>query len=191
LNDLRLCVISSLNFRLAKRLQSFLASIIVFIADFCQENNFQLNEKPINAHAAGIGVLPSNSNSSTRSTTTEQVQEMVKALRYDFIPYLVKCFVRLFPQHGKCLMYLQEQYFHELMEEFGLLAAEQPVNSSEVPSLSEATAKLAHGEERIVFSTTAHPDNKTEEKTLVRKIDSSTNSNADQDKIPAHSSRIM
>jgi hypothetical protein len=95
LNDLRLCVLSSLNFRLSKCLQSSIAAVIISIGEFCQQNNVHLVEEEeeeeekegkkiktvaIVNPAAGIGSIPPTRNNSSSASGKSTLHEQMKGI---------------------------------------------------------------------------------------------------------------
>ncbi|GLD93971.1 hypothetical protein PINS_up002576 [Pythium insidiosum] len=98
-NDLRLCTLTSLEARLAQRLQTALESVVLTVQTFCAENKLQL--LTANGSTATVEpTTPRNAASSSENKVaqlTESMRFMCEALATELLPYLVRCFHRLYP----------------------------------------------------------------------------------------------
>ncbi|DBA04016.1 TPA: LOW QUALITY PROTEIN: hypothetical protein N0F65_009363 [Lagenidium giganteum] len=118
LNELRLCTISSLHVRLAKRFQSVLCTMLLCVAEFCEDNRISLKRESDHAQTRNPRV----------EALTDAIREMIKVIQKEFLPYIIKCFRRLYPPTAKnpaaasnaCLSL---EYFEGLMQESGLFVA--------------------------------------------------------------------
>ncbi|CAI5740327.1 unnamed protein product [Hyaloperonospora brassicae] len=94
LNELRLCTILSLQNRLGKKYQSVIRTILFTVAEFAKENKLDL-------HAPGTESYDDESDTASRharkAALTESVCAMVEVIRSELVPYLIRCFHRLFP----------------------------------------------------------------------------------------------
>ncbi|EGZ15750.1 hypothetical protein PHYSODRAFT_506356 [Phytophthora sojae] len=121
LNELRLCAISSLQNRLGKKYQSAIGTMLLTIADFVQENGLDL-------HAPTEEGSESVSRNARAATLTESVRAMNEVIRSELVPYLIKCFHRLFPVPSAAALGAANavskeiESFGEIMREAGLLA---------------------------------------------------------------------
>ncbi|GMF10121.1 unnamed protein product [Phytophthora lilii] len=120
LNELRLCAISSLQNRLGKKYQSAIGTMLLTIADFVQENG-------INLHASSSENNSEGTATSTRNARAAALTDSV--IRSDLVPYLIKCFHRLFPVPSAATLSAANavsaeiEAFDEIMREAGLLVA--------------------------------------------------------------------
>ncbi|KAJ0407784.1 hypothetical protein ATCC90586_003286 [Pythium insidiosum] len=92
LNDLRLCTLTSLEARLAQRLQASLEAVVLTVQTFCEDNKLQVL-------ATAEPTTPRNSSSESSKSTqlSESMRFMCEALATELLPYLVRCFNRLYP----------------------------------------------------------------------------------------------
>ncbi|KAF1334755.1 Conserved oligomeric golgi complex subunit, partial [Globisporangium splendens] len=125
LNELRLCTVASLQSRLAKKLQSTLATMLLALADFRDANNLVLhNDTKATEVADGSDAKPTTSK---KQALTEALQSIVEILHSELLPYLIKCFHRLYPNKSASAAFLDASYFNDIMYETGLLP---PVSST-------------------------------------------------------------
>lgn len=85
LNDLRLCTIASVQTRLAKTLQSALCTLLLAIAEFCEDNKLEIIAVAAMATATADGAVGSDDRSDTRpqlngSVSTSKRQALAEAL---------------------------------------------------------------------------------------------------------------
>lgn len=127
LNELRLCTIASLRHRLGKKFQSAICTMLLAIADFVDENELELHP------AVTDGALNNSEDTANGATGTGKqlkiqalagaVRDMNQVILSELVPYLIKCFQRLFPVPTASSAVLQVSYFEEIMQEGGLLPA--------------------------------------------------------------------
>lgn len=90
LNELRLCTIASLQTRLAKKLQSTICSVILAIAEFCEDNKLRINELPSSVNSNGQQNGNGDANpSSKKQMLTEALQSTVEVRTPSFIAVVV------------------------------------------------------------------------------------------------------
>ncbi|GAB9472826.1 hypothetical protein Gpo141_00009992 [Globisporangium polare] len=121
LNELRLCTIASLQTRLAKKLQSTICAVILATAEFCEDNKLRISELTPNVDGQQNGNGDANPPSSKRQVLTEALQSTVEILRKELIPYLIKCFHRLYGNKAPSAALLNMAYFDTIMKENGVV----------------------------------------------------------------------
>lgn len=153
LNELRLCTIASLQNRLARKFQGSLCAMLLSIADFCEANKLVLYEQPTSnadeepdskarsakAEALADSVRSMNQVNCCRCDGYQAVPQTdallcwnMQAIQNEFIPYMIKCFYRLFPgKQGvrsvsgtshRANAPLQTAFFEEIMQASNLIA---------------------------------------------------------------------
>ncbi|OWZ22714.1 Conserved oligomeric Golgi complex subunit [Phytophthora megakarya] len=95
LNELRLCAISSLQNRLGKKYQSAIGTMLLTIADFAEENGLNLHASTAESNVVATNRTPRNARV---ELLTGSVCAMNEVIRAELVPYLIKCFHRLFPE---------------------------------------------------------------------------------------------
>uniref|UniRef100_K3WGL4 Conserved oligomeric Golgi complex subunit 8 n=1 Tax=Globisporangium ultimum (strain ATCC 200006 / CBS 805.95 / DAOM BR144) TaxID=431595 RepID=K3WGL4_GLOUD len=125
LNELRLCTIASLQSRLSKKLQSTLATMLLALTDFRDTNNLVLHAETKAAEVANGS--DAKSTTSKKQALTEALQSIIEILHIELLPYLIKCFHRLYPNKSASAAFLDASYFNDIMHEIGLLS---PVSSA-------------------------------------------------------------
>ncbi|KAG6597742.1 Conserved oligomeric Golgi complex subunit [Phytophthora cinnamomi] len=140
LNELRLCAISSLQNRLGKKYQSAIGTMLLTIADFVRENGLDLHA-PIGGNDESANIAPRNARV---ATLTESVRAMNEVIRAELVPYLIKCFHRLFPVPSAATLSAANavskeiEDFDEIMREAGLLV---PPPAGETDAKTEVEVK--------------------------------------------------
>ncbi|GMF56702.1 unnamed protein product [Phytophthora fragariaefolia] len=125
LNELRLCAISSLQNRLGKKYQSAVGTMLLTIADFVRENGLNLSA-PTDENSENVSTAPKNARA---VALTDSVRAMSEVIRAELVPYLIKCFHRLFPVPSASALSAdsavskQIDGFDEIMREAGLLVS--------------------------------------------------------------------
>lgn len=93
LNELRLCTIASLQIRLAKKLQSTICSVILAIAEFCEDNKLRISELPSSVNSNNSNGRQNGNGdanpSSKRQVLTEALQSTVEVRTSSFIVVVV------------------------------------------------------------------------------------------------------
>ncbi|KAL4144665.1 hypothetical protein PRNP1_013791 [Phytophthora ramorum] len=123
LNELRLCSISSLQNRLGKKYQSAIGTMLLTIADFVEENGLDLHSPAGENNSDNSTTTPRNARS---AALTDSVRAMNEVIRADLVPYLIKCFHRLFPVPSAAALSAASvvskeiEGFDEIMREAGL-----------------------------------------------------------------------
>lgn len=124
LNELRLCTIASLRHQLSKKFQSAICTMLLAIADFVDENELDLHPPAAN-EAAGSSEDPSSGVGTGKQLKAQalasSVRDMNQVILSELVPYLIKCFQRLFPVPSASSAVLQLSYFEEIMHEGGLV----------------------------------------------------------------------
>ncbi|KAF1773204.1 hypothetical protein JG687_00000258 [Phytophthora cactorum] len=124
LNELRLCAISSLQNRLGKKYQSAIGTMLLTIADFVEENRLDLHASTGESNGDGTNTTPRNARA---VALTDSVRAMNEVIRAELVPYLIKCFHRLFPVPSAAALSAaiavtkEIEAFDEIMREAGLL----------------------------------------------------------------------
>ncbi|KAH9158124.1 hypothetical protein AeRB84_000065 [Aphanomyces euteiches] len=87
-NNLRLCALVSLEYRLSQLLQSAMVGVIDVLARFCQQHGITPKEADVSSDGlmkkAPIGV---------------QIHKLAMVLQTDWIPFIHACFLKLFTRH--------------------------------------------------------------------------------------------
>ncbi|CAH0475884.1 unnamed protein product [Peronospora belbahrii] len=128
LNELRLCTILSLQNRLSKKYQSAIGTMLLTIAEFVKENRLDLHASAGESNADGTNTISRNARV---VTLTESVCAMNEVIRSELVPYLLKCFHRLFPVPSAAALssasVLSKEIddFDGIMRETGLLTPSQ------------------------------------------------------------------
>ncbi|KAE8892683.1 hypothetical protein PF005_g10110 [Phytophthora fragariae] len=136
LNELRLCTISSLQNRLGKKYQSAIGTMLLTVADFVQENGIDLHA-PTGENDESSTTAPRNARV---ATLTESVRAMNEVTRAELVPYLIKCFHRLFPVPSPAALSAASavskeiEDFDEIMRDAGLLV---PTLADEIEANAE------------------------------------------------------
>ncbi|KAG1710818.1 hypothetical protein DVH05_013543 [Phytophthora capsici] len=150
LNELRLCAISSLQNRLDKKYQSAIGTMLLTIADFVEHNRLELHVN--NDENQGEGTSTTSRNTRA-SALAESVRAMNEVIRAELVPYLIKCFHRLFPVPSNApnaanAVTKEIEEFDKIMREAGLLFSPLPGDietkqetegASQVSNLPETT----------------------------------------------------
>ncbi|TMW56501.1 hypothetical protein Poli38472_006511 [Pythium oligandrum] len=116
-NDLRLCTLASLNSRLAGRLHQTLATLVLCVHEFCVKNSLLVDQD--------------GAKSSKAASLHDAVSDMNEVIASDLLPYVARCFQRLFPSvniRSSSLAALNVLALLELMRERQLL---RPVDANE------------------------------------------------------------
>lgn len=104
--------------------------MLLAIADFVDENELELHPADLNEVLGGAEGDGEEALHGSQVATGKQlklqalagaVRDMNRVVRSDLIPYLIKCFERLFPAPTASAVVLQESYFDKIMQEGGLL----------------------------------------------------------------------
>ncbi|KAG7400859.1 conserved oligomeric Golgi complex component [Phytophthora boehmeriae] len=142
LNELRLCTIMSLRNRLGKKFQSAIGTMLLTIADFVVENGLDIHAASGGSNGDIFSPTPRNARA---AELTDSIRAMNEVIRTDLIPYLIKCFHRLFPLPATSALIAsatvnkEVEGFDEIMREAGLLISTSS-SESEMKSEQEETA---------------------------------------------------
>lgn len=141
LNELRLCTILSLQNRLGKKLQSAIGTMLLTIADFVAENGLDIHTSR-EGNGEGTTTTPRNARV---AALTDSVRAMNEVIRSELIPYLIKCFHRLFPAPPAALgkpsaVDKEIEGFDEIMREAGLLELETKADADETAYVVEPSS---------------------------------------------------
>ncbi|RLN20204.1 hypothetical protein BBJ28_00002555 [Nothophytophthora sp. Chile5] len=141
LNELRLCTIASLQNRLGRNFQSAIGTMLLTIADFVDENGLALHASDAESNGDSTSMTSRNARA---AALTESIRAMNEVIRAELVPYLIKCFHRLFPvpespaRSAAIAVEKEVAGFDEIMREAGLLAASSAVETEAKPvKLSE------------------------------------------------------
>ncbi|ETI52676.1 hypothetical protein L917_03950 [Phytophthora nicotianae] len=140
LNELRLCAISSLQNRLGKKYQSAIGTMLLTIADFVEENGLDLH-----ASSGDSTMTPRNARAAALTDSVRATNEVIRA---ELVPYLIKCFHRLFPVPSAATLSAANavtkeiEGFDEIMREAGLLIS-SPSDETETKTEVDANAELS------------------------------------------------
>lgn len=94
LNELRLCAIASLQNRLSKKYQSAIGTMLLTIAEFVEENKLDLHGTTGTSDSEDGNVAPQPGRG---AVLAQSLCAMIEIIRAELVPYLIKCFHRLFP----------------------------------------------------------------------------------------------
>ncbi|KAG3109586.1 hypothetical protein PI125_g10799 [Phytophthora idaei] len=144
LNELRLCAISSLQNRLGKKYQSAIGTMLLTIADFVEENRLDLHASTGESNGEGTNTTPRNARA---AALTDSVRAMNEVIRAELVPYLIKCFHRLFPVPSAAALSAaiavtkEIEAFDEIMREAGLLIS-LPSDETETKTVVDVSVEL-------------------------------------------------
>ncbi|KAG6977502.1 hypothetical protein JG688_00000324 [Phytophthora aleatoria] len=144
LNELRLCAISSLQNRLGKKYQSAIGTMLLTIADFVEENRLDLHASTGESNGEGTNTTPRNARA---AALTDSVRAMDEVIRAELVPYLIKCFHRLFPVPSAAALSAaiavtkEIEAFDEIMREAGLLIS-LPSDETETKTVVDVSVEL-------------------------------------------------
>ncbi|EEY57934.1 conserved oligomeric Golgi complex subunit 8, putative [Phytophthora infestans T30-4] len=149
LNELRLCTISSLQNRLGKKYQSAIGTMLLTIAEFIEENGLDLHALTGESNGGGTNTTSRNARA---AALTDAVRAMNEVIRAELVPYLIKCFHRLFPVPSAAALSAANavakeiEGFDEIMREAGLLIS-LPSDETEATTESVDESSLAFAPE--------------------------------------------
>ncbi|OQR93210.1 oligomeric Golgi complex subunit 8, partial [Thraustotheca clavata] len=106
-NDLRLCTLLALHYRLSKQLQTSIEQVVMVIANFTKANKLVLVVK--------------EDNSNTSLLLNYQLAKLVSMLKAEWVPYMIRCFDRLFCTQKGLPTALDQDLVTSLLETNGLL----------------------------------------------------------------------
>ncbi|CEG44467.1 conserved oligomeric golgi complex subunit [Plasmopara halstedii] len=139
LNKLRLCAILSLQNRLYKKYQSAIGTVLLTIAEFVEENKLKLHFTTDESKLEDANLTTKHAKA---AALTQSIRAMNEIVRAELVPYLIKCFNRLFPAPSATALSAAHAFanevkvFDEIMRENGLLF--------EMPSDEIATNDVVH-----------------------------------------------
>ncbi|RLN61542.1 hypothetical protein BBP00_00005338 [Phytophthora kernoviae] len=161
LNELRLCTIMSLQNRLGKKFQSAIGTMLLTIADFVVENGLDIHAPNGETNGEVSSTTPRNAKA---AALTDSVRAMNEVIRSELVPYLIKCFHRLFPIPATSAAFSaatavdkEVEGFDEIMREAGLLVP-TPLSVPETKREPEGTADIPDAVAPPVTDADAHAD---------------------------------
>ncbi|RLN89788.1 hypothetical protein BBJ28_00010632 [Nothophytophthora sp. Chile5] len=136
LNELRLCTIASLQNRLGRNFQSAIGTMLLTIADFVDENGLALHASDAESNGDSASMTSRNARATALTESIRAMNEVRPyVIRAELVPYLIKCFHRLFPvpespaRSAAITVEKEAAGFDEIMREAGLLAASSAVET--------------------------------------------------------------
>ncbi|KAI9914460.1 hypothetical protein PsorP6_008119 [Peronosclerospora sorghi] len=140
LNELRLCIISSLQNRLSRQYQRTIGTMLRSIAEFVKENGLDLDATSEEKTSDGT-----NGKNSKTAMLTDAIRTMIQVIHTDLVPYLLKCFHRLYPSRltsASSALSKELGEFEVIMREAGLLYP-QPADENETKAVVTKNAQLS------------------------------------------------
>ncbi|POM77820.1 Conserved oligomeric Golgi complex subunit 8 [Phytophthora palmivora] len=116
--------------------------MLLTIADFVEENGLDLHASAGEINGEGTNAAPRNARA---AVLTDSVRAMNEVIRAELVPYLIKCFHRLFPVPSAATLSASDAVakeidgFDDIMHEAGLL---DPSPSDETKNGVNASAAM-------------------------------------------------